>query len=215
MDRPAAGPATGVGALTLTPTRQVSTAVTPQSGRRLRALCGQVLVCVQVAAQLYAGLAGSRVVRSAAAVARRLTCVVGVGRAWSMSRALFDAARHPPGFLAGSPQPVLPATGGLLLRPWAPADAPASCLPTRTMRSAAGTRAGPPPRLRSREWLDACRQDWEREKGGHWAIIRDGGEVLGRIARRRHRRRRVLGAPGRPRRRCRLAGPRGALYLGP
>ncbi len=33
-----------------------------------------------------------------------------------------------------------------------------------------------------REWFDAYRQDWEREKGGHWAVARDGGEALGRIA---------------------------------
>ncbi|MEV5895517.1 GNAT family N-acetyltransferase [Nonomuraea fuscirosea] len=33
-----------------------------------------------------------------------------------------------------------------------------------------------------REWFDTYHQDWEREKGGHWTITRDGGEVLGRIA---------------------------------
>ncbi|MEU0397766.1 GNAT family N-acetyltransferase [Streptomyces sp. NPDC006208] len=33
-----------------------------------------------------------------------------------------------------------------------------------------------------REWFDAYRQDWQREKGGHWAVTRGGGEVLGRIA---------------------------------
>jgi RimJ/RimL family protein N-acetyltransferase len=35
------------------------------------------------------------------------------------------------------------------------------------------------------EWFDAYRQDWEREKGGHWAVARYDGEVLGRIALRR------------------------------
>ncbi|MEU3246801.1 MULTISPECIES: GNAT family N-acetyltransferase [unclassified Streptomyces] len=34
----------------------------------------------------------------------------------------------------------------------------------------------------AREWFDAYRQDWKQEKGGHWAITRDGDEVLGRIA---------------------------------
>ena len=35
------------------------------------------------------------------------------------------------------------------------------------------------------EWLDAYHQDWKREKGGHWAVARDDGHVLGRIALRR------------------------------
>ncbi|MEU9058283.1 GNAT family N-acetyltransferase [Streptomyces sp. NPDC048430] len=33
-----------------------------------------------------------------------------------------------------------------------------------------------------REWFDDYRRDWRREKGGHWAVTRDGGEMLGRIA---------------------------------
>lgn len=32
------------------------------------------------------------------------------------------------------------------------------------------------------EWFDRYRQDWEREKGCHWAVARDCGEVLGRMA---------------------------------
>jgi RimJ/RimL family protein N-acetyltransferase len=32
------------------------------------------------------------------------------------------------------------------------------------------------------EWFDAYNQDWGHEKGGHWAVARDDGEVLGRIA---------------------------------
>ncbi len=32
------------------------------------------------------------------------------------------------------------------------------------------------------EWFDTYHQDWKRERGGHWAITRDGREVLGRIA---------------------------------
>lgn len=35
-----------------------------------------------------------------------------------------------------------------------------------------------------REWFEAYRRDWEEEKGGHWAIAREDGEVLGRIAMR-------------------------------
>lgn len=39
----------------------------------------------------------------------------------------------------------------------------------------------PSSEARVREWFDRYRQDWERERGGHWAGARDG-EVLGRIA---------------------------------
>jgi RimJ/RimL family protein N-acetyltransferase len=31
-------------------------------------------------------------------------------------------------------------------------------------------------------WFDRYRQDWECEKGAHWAVARRDGEVLGRIA---------------------------------
>jgi RimJ/RimL family protein N-acetyltransferase len=32
------------------------------------------------------------------------------------------------------------------------------------------------------EWFDAHHQDWGSEKGGRWAVAREDGEVLGRIA---------------------------------
>jgi RimJ/RimL family protein N-acetyltransferase len=32
------------------------------------------------------------------------------------------------------------------------------------------------------EWFDSYRRDWRRERGGHWAVTRDGERVLGRIA---------------------------------
>ncbi|WP_281287091.1 GNAT family N-acetyltransferase [Nonomuraea turkmeniaca] len=57
-----------------------------------------------------------------------------------------------------------------------------SCPLTRTTRSGAGTRAVPSTETQVLEWFDTYHQDWEREKGGHWAVTRDGGEVLGRIA---------------------------------
>jgi hypothetical protein len=47
------------------------------------------------------------------------------GRSWPMTRALSTPPVIPAGVLAGSPQPVLPATQGLLLRPWGPANVPA------------------------------------------------------------------------------------------
>ncbi|MEV7567789.1 GNAT family N-acetyltransferase [Streptomyces tanashiensis] len=99
-----------------------------------------------------------------------------------MPRALSTPPVIASGVLSGSPQPVLPAGGGLLMRPWEPADAPVFLSAYQdeelrrwhTRRPSTGTRV--------LEWFDAYRQDWEREKGGHWAITRDGTEVLGRIA---------------------------------
>jgi RimJ/RimL family protein N-acetyltransferase len=35
-----------------------------------------------------------------------------------------------------------------------------------------------------REWFEAYREDWKRERGGHWAIAGEDGAVLGRIATR-------------------------------
>ncbi len=87
------------------------------------------------------------------------------------------------GCLAGAPQPVIPvAGGGLLLRPWERADA-------RAFLSAyedEGTRRWhthrPSTVAQVEEWFEGYRQDWEREKGCHWAVARDSGEVLGRMA---------------------------------
>ena len=89
----------------------------------------------------------------------------------------------PSGSLSGSPQPVLPAAQGLLLRPWGPADAPAflAAYADGEIRRW-HTRRHPRDEADVREWFDAYRQDWEREKAAHWAVARDDGEVLGRIA---------------------------------
>jgi RimJ/RimL family protein N-acetyltransferase len=85
------------------------------------------------------------------------------------------------GSLAGSPQPVLPAQG-LLLRPWGPADVPVflSAYQDEAIRRWHTRR--PSSEARVRQWFDGYRQDWEQEKGGHWAVARDSGGVLGRIA---------------------------------
>ncbi|NUP48511.1 MAG: GNAT family N-acetyltransferase [Catenulispora sp.] len=86
------------------------------------------------------------------------------------------------GSLANSPQPVLPAAQGLVLRPWEPADAQAFLSAYRDEDIRRWHTRRPSSEARVREWFDAYRRDWEREKGGHWAVARDGGEVLGRIA---------------------------------
>ncbi|MFH8491222.1 GNAT family N-acetyltransferase [Streptomyces longisporoflavus] len=99
-----------------------------------------------------------------------------------MPRALSMPPVIASGSLGGSPQPVLPATGGLLLRPWEEADAPAflSAYQDDEIRRWHTRRPGVEPQVR--KWFHAYRQDWKQEKGGHWAIARDGVEVLGRIA---------------------------------
>ncbi|TDE56411.1 GNAT family N-acetyltransferase [Nonomuraea mesophila] len=99
-----------------------------------------------------------------------------------MTRVLSTPPTIPPGSLADSPQPVVPASGGLLLRPWERADAPAflSAYQDDEIKRWHTRRPSTEPQVL--EWFDTYRQDWEREKGGHWAVTRDGGEVLGRIA---------------------------------
>ena len=88
----------------------------------------------------------------------------------------------PAGSLGGSPQPVLSAAQGLVLRPWGPADVPVflSAYQDEDIRRWHTRR--PSSEARVREWFDWYRQDWEQEKGGHWAVTEDGGDVLGRIA---------------------------------
>jgi len=113
-----------------------------------------------------------------------LTGEITVGHQWRMTRELSTPPAIPQGSLAGSPQPVLPGARGLLLRPWEPADVPAflSAYQDREIRRWHTRR--PRTEAHVREWFDAYRQDWAGEKGGHWAIARDSGEVLGRIASR-------------------------------
>jgi RimJ/RimL family protein N-acetyltransferase len=86
------------------------------------------------------------------------------------------------GSLAGYPQPVLPAARDLLLRPWDPADAQVFLSAYQDEEIRRWHTRRPSSEARVREWFDRYRQDWEQEKGGHWAVARDSGEVLGRIA---------------------------------
>jgi RimJ/RimL family protein N-acetyltransferase len=99
-----------------------------------------------------------------------------------MTRALSTPPVIASGLLADSPQPVLPVTGGLLLRPWEEADAPAFLSAYQDGEIRLWHTRRPSSEVQVREWFEAYRQDWKREKGGHWAITRDGAEVLGRIA---------------------------------
>jgi RimJ/RimL family protein N-acetyltransferase len=99
-----------------------------------------------------------------------------------MTRALSTPPAIPSGALARSPQPALPATGNLLLRPWEPADVPAFLSAYQDSETRRWHTRRPSTETQVREWFDTYRQDWQQEKGGHWAITRDGDEVLGRIA---------------------------------
>lgn len=87
------------------------------------------------------------------------------------------------GCLAGAPQPVIPvAGGGLLLRPWERADARAFLFAYEDEGTRRWHTHRPSTVAQVEEWFDGYRQAWEREKGCHWAVARDSGEVLGRMA---------------------------------
>jgi RimJ/RimL family protein N-acetyltransferase len=88
----------------------------------------------------------------------------------------------PTGLLSGSHQPTLPAAQGLLLRPWEPADAPAFLSAYRDGEIRRWHTRRPRTETDVHEWFDTYRRDWEQERGGHWAVARDRGELLGRIA---------------------------------
>jgi len=90
----------------------------------------------------------------------------------------------PAGTLANGSQPVLPADGGLLLRPWKATDTTAFLTAYRDPTIQRWHTRGPDTEDEVRVWFDRYRQDWAQEKGGHWAVTRGGDEVLGRIAMR-------------------------------
>lgn len=99
-----------------------------------------------------------------------------------MTRALSTPPVIASGLLAGSLQPEISAAGGLLLRPWEASDSSAflSAYQDEVIRRWHTRR--PTSEAQVLEWFDAYRENWKLEKGGHWAITRDGVEVLGRIA---------------------------------
>ncbi|WP_405463190.1 GNAT family N-acetyltransferase [Streptomyces anulatus] len=101
-----------------------------------------------------------------------------------MTRVLSTPPAMNSGCLAAAPQPVLPATdgGGLLLRPWERTDAAAFLSAYRDEEIRCWHTHRPSTEAQVREWFDAYRQDWEREKGCHWAVARGDDEVLGRMA---------------------------------
>ncbi|MFF1921210.1 GNAT family N-acetyltransferase [Streptomyces sp. NPDC058221] len=99
-----------------------------------------------------------------------------------MTRALSTQPAITAGSLASSPQPVLPAAGGLLLRPWGGGDVQGFLSAYRDADIRRWHTRRPSTEAQVREWFDAYSRDWQQEKGGHWAVTRDGGEMVGRIA---------------------------------
>jgi RimJ/RimL family protein N-acetyltransferase len=87
-----------------------------------------------------------------------------------------------PGSLARTAQPVLRA-GRLVLRPWREADL-ASFLAAYQDQAIRRWHTNRPASVEeARAWFATYAEDWSRERGGHWAVTRDG-EVVGRIAMR-------------------------------
>jgi RimJ/RimL family protein N-acetyltransferase len=88
----------------------------------------------------------------------------------------------PAGRMRDRSQPVLRGAGGLVLRPWEPADAPvvleAYQDPTirrwnlRRFGSLAGAGA----------WIAQWDRQWQAERDGCWAVAGGDGTVLGRVA---------------------------------
>ncbi|MBG6134926.1 GNAT family N-acetyltransferase [Longispora fulva] len=101
-----------------------------------------------------------------------------------MTYVLSTPAAIPAGTLVAAPQPVLPAGGDLVLRPWDTADVPAFLAAYRDPAIQRWHTHHPATEDHVREWFDGYRRDWALEKAAHWAVTRDGGEVLGRLAMR-------------------------------
>lgn len=88
----------------------------------------------------------------------------------------------PAGTLAASPQPVLAASGGLVLRAWEPSDAPVFFAAYQDPQIQHWHTRQPASEDQVREWFDQYRQAWAQETGASWAVTRGGDDVLGRVA---------------------------------
>jgi RimJ/RimL family protein N-acetyltransferase len=88
----------------------------------------------------------------------------------------------PAGVLAARPQPALSTPDGLRLRPWATADIPVFLGAYRDPEIQHWHTRQPRSEAEVGEWFERYAQDWAQERGVHWAVTRDGGAVLGRIA---------------------------------
>nr|WP_239081928.1 GNAT family N-acetyltransferase [Streptomyces sp. SID9727] len=67
------------------------------------------------------------------------------------------------------------------MRHWEPADAPVFLAAYGDGEIRRRHTRRPSTKERVREWFDGYGQDWQRERGGHWAVTGHDGEVRGRI----------------------------------
>lgn len=104
------------------------------------------------------------------------------GSAGTWGRAVVTPPAIPAGTLSAAPQPVLAAPGGLVLRPWASADAPVFLAAYRDPAIQRWHTRQPSSQEQVLAWFAQYEQAWAQETGASWAVTRDGGEVLGRLA---------------------------------
>jgi RimJ/RimL family protein N-acetyltransferase len=89
----------------------------------------------------------------------------------------------PHGRMRGGPQPVMPAPGGLSLRPWLPSDAAAVVTAYRDPAIQLWHRRQLLTEAEARELIAAWNRQWQAETGAAWAVVRgDPGEALGRVS---------------------------------
>jgi len=84
----------------------------------------------------------------------------------------------PAGRIAGMPQPVLKASGGLLLRPWAALDAPALYQASLDPEIQKWNKWRRNDEDEARATISGWREAWRQEAGAHWAVIRSGDRTL-------------------------------------
>ena len=99
-----------------------------------------------------------------------------------MTRALSTPPVIRSGSVSSSAQPVLRVGEDLVLRPWEPADVPVFFSAYQDTEICRWHTRRPGTEADVREWFGVYREDWKLERGGHWAVARRDGEVVGRIA---------------------------------
>ncbi|MEU1150479.1 GNAT family N-acetyltransferase [Streptomyces sp. NPDC005863] len=87
------------------------------------------------------------------------------------------------GALARRAQPTLPVPGGLVLRPWSSADAPAvyEAFQDPVIQRWHARVADSESEVRG--WIEGWRGAWEEERDAYWAVAEGGSDVVvGRVA---------------------------------
>lgn len=84
----------------------------------------------------------------------------------------------PAGRFAKSEQPTLQAEGGLCLRPWRPADAPAVVAAFRDPGLQLWHRRRADSEDEARAWIARWNSDWEKETSAQWAVVDAASDTL-------------------------------------